>query len=142
MLSHLCKIQAGCKKWQKNTLLKNEPMASSIPPRQKFPKTALSQNVFEMNVFLHFRQKFKMAAKNGRKTISGNDSAYTLWAKNLVKIILPHTVSKIHKFLHFMQKFKMATKYSGKTFLAKLPYNSAYTLIYKFHPNHSILHRF
>ena len=38
-------------------------------------KITISRTVLEINVFLHFTQKFKMAAKNGRKTIFGKVSS-------------------------------------------------------------------
>ena len=36
-----------------------------------FFKISLSRTIFEINAFLHFTQKFKMAAKSGGKRISG-----------------------------------------------------------------------
>ena len=38
---------------------------------KNFVEIALSRSVSEMNTFLHFTQKFKMAAKSGGKTIFG-----------------------------------------------------------------------
>ena len=50
-----------------------------------FAKIALSHTVFEINVFLHFMQKFKMTVKNGRKMIFGvkspDDCGYP-WGEN------------------------------------------------------------
>ena len=36
---------------------------------KNFVEIALSRTVSEINALLHFTQKFKMAVKNGRKTI-------------------------------------------------------------------------
>ena len=93
------------------------PFGSNI-----FTKIILSHTVTEINVFVHFTQKFKMAPKMTGKHFlekSPADSADTLWVKNFLKIPLSHTVSKINVFLHFTQKFKMTAKNGGKTFLGK-----------------------
>ena len=48
------------------------PVDSADTLRVKnFVEIALSGTVSENNVFLHFMWKFKLAAKNGRKTIFG-----------------------------------------------------------------------
>ena len=84
---------------------------------------ALSWSVFKINVFLHFTQEFKMAAKNWQENDSWEksavDSANTLWVKKFVKITLSRTVSEINAFLHFTQKYKMAAKNGGETTLVK-----------------------
>ena len=41
-------------------------------------KVALSQTFSEINAFLHFKQTFKIAAKNGGKTIFGKKCQMTL----------------------------------------------------------------
>ena len=68
----------------------------------------------EMSVFFkNFIQKFKMAAKNGAKTIFWKNcklTVDTLGIKNFIKITLSRNISEINAFLHFTQKFKMATK--------------------------------
>ena len=73
-------------------------------------KIALSRTVSEINGFLCFTQKFKMAAKNDGKTIFWGKSrqmiADSLGVKNLVKIALSCIISEINAFLHFMHKFK------------------------------------
>ena len=60
--------------------------------------------------FLRFKQKFKMAAKNGGKSDFwqkvADKSAYILQVKNFVEIALSHTVSKINAFLRFQKKFQ------------------------------------
>ena len=67
---------------------------------------------FEIYAFLLFMQKFKMATKNGGKTIFWkklpDDFANTLGVKNFPKIALSRTISKINAFLGFIQKIKMA----------------------------------
>ena len=91
----------------------------SYPVGQKFIEIALSHTISKINAFVHFTQKFKMAAKNGRKDFwkkSLVHSAYTLYIKNFVEIALSHIVSEINAFLHFTQKFKMAARNGGKTF--------------------------
>ena len=90
---------------------------------KNFAEIALSCTVSEINVLLHFTQKFKMEAKNGRKTIFRKSHQYTLWkplgVKHFIKITLSGTVSEINAFLCFTQKFKMPPNMAGKRFLAK-----------------------
>ena len=91
---------------------------------KKFIEITLSCTISEINTFLPFTQKFKMAAKNGGKnkfweTIA-EDSVYTLGVKNFVEIALSRTISKINMFLYFMQKFKIAIKNGGKTSFDKM----------------------
>ena len=45
---------------------------------KNFAEIALSRTVSEINVFLHFTQKFKIAAKNGMKLIFGKQLQITL----------------------------------------------------------------
>ena len=45
---------------------------------KNFIEIALSRSVFEINTFLRLRQKFKMAAKSGEKTVFGKSHKYTL----------------------------------------------------------------
>ena len=68
--------------------------------------------ISEINVLLHFIQKFQMATKMvGKLAKIGNDSAFTLLAKCMfLKLML---------FFHFSQKFKMAAKNGGKMIFAK-----------------------
>ena len=83
-----------------------------------FTKIVLSRTVSDINVFLHFTQKFKMVAINGGITIFGKSrqfTAHTLGIKKFVEIALSHNVSEINAFLRFMHKFKMSAKNSGKT---------------------------
>ena len=90
---------------------------------KNFVEIALSHTVSSIIAFLHFTQKFKMAAKNGRKIFflekSSVNSADTMRVKNFVEITLFRSVSKINAFLHFTQKFKMAAKNGGKTIFGK-----------------------
>ena len=73
------------------------------------------RTVSGINVFLPFTQKFKMAAKNGGKTIFGKtcQTEDTLRVKNCAEIALSCTVSERNAFLRFTQKFKMAAKNSS-----------------------------
>ena len=70
-------------------------------------KIALSHTVSEINEFLSFTQKFKMAAKNGGKTFLGGkspaDSANTLRVKNFVKNPLSRPVSEINAFVFYTE---------------------------------------
>ena len=45
---------------------------------KNFAQIALSHTISEINAFLHFMKKFKMATKNGRKTIFGKIRQMTL----------------------------------------------------------------
>ena len=80
---------------------------------KNFVEIALSCSVTEINAFLRLMQKFKMAAKSGRKTIfwekSPVHSPDTLWVKNFIEMALSRSVSDINAFLRLTQKFKMAT---------------------------------
>ena len=60
---------------------------------KNFVEIGLSHTISEINTFLHFMQKLKMAAKS--------------------------TVSEINAFLHFTLKFKMAPKSGGKIIFGK-----------------------
>ena len=62
--------QDGRPKQQKNDFWKKSSDDYVDTLRAKnFAKIALLLTVSEINVFLHFTQKFRMAAKNGGKTI-------------------------------------------------------------------------
>ena len=64
-------IQDGCQKWQENNFRENSSVDSADTRRIKyFVEIPLSRTVSEISVFLCFT-KFKMAAKNGRKTFWG-----------------------------------------------------------------------
>ena len=84
---------------------------------------ALSFTATKIISFLHFMQKFNMAAKKWRENdfwqYIADDSVCTLWVKNFVKMAVSHTVSKINAFLHFTQKFSMAVKNGGKIIFGK-----------------------
>ena len=59
-------------KWQRNDFWEKSPVDSADTLRVKnFVEIAPSHTVSEINTFLHFMQKFKMATKNGGKTILG-----------------------------------------------------------------------
>ena len=72
---------------------------------KNFAKIAPSPSVSEINAFLRFTQKFKMAAKSGGKKLFCKklpvDSADTLWVKNFIEIALSHPVSETNVFFAF-----------------------------------------
>ena len=85
---------------------------------KNFEKIGLYCNVSEINLFLYFVQKFKMATKNAEKAFFGKIASSLceyLGAQNFAEIALSRTTSKINVFLSFMQKIKMATKNGRKT---------------------------
>ena len=96
--------------------------------------------------YMRFTQKFKMAGKNGKRTIlpkSGRSTTYTLQLQNFNKIALSHIISEINVSLCFTQKLKMATKNNGKTILATTGKRlSVYLTSQKLCWNHSISNRF
>ena len=73
---------------------------------KNFVEIALSGTVFKINMFLYFTQNFKVATKNGGKTIFGKQLQITLcmpWgSKNFVVISVSCTISEINAFVHFM----------------------------------------
>ena len=61
-------IQDGRQKWRENVFCEIMPVDSADTLRVKiFVEIALSRSVSEINAFLRFMQKFKMAAKFWRK---------------------------------------------------------------------------
>ena len=78
-------IQDGCQKLRENNILEKSPVNSGDTLAIKnFNEIALSHIVPDINVFLRFNQKFKMATKNGRKMISGKNHQLTLLLPCLV----------------------------------------------------------
>ena len=74
-LAFYAEIQDGRQKWQENNFCKKTPLDSADTLRIKnFVEIALSLSVSEINTFLCFTQKLKMAAKSGRKTIFAKKS--------------------------------------------------------------------
>ena len=66
-------IQDGRQKWQENYFWEQLPVDSADTLWTKnVVEIALSRSVSEINAFLRFTQKFKMAAKSVGKTIFGN----------------------------------------------------------------------
>ena len=66
---------------------------------KNFVKIVLFRTVSEINVFLRFKQKFEMVAKNGKKIILGKKcqmSPNTLAAKKFNEIILSYTASEMN----------------------------------------------
>ena len=75
MSAFYAEIQDGRQKhWGKKIFGKVAHSLCKYPGDQKFAKIALSRTVSEINGFLCFTQKFKMAAKNDGKTIFGGKS--------------------------------------------------------------------
>ena len=69
-LAFYTEIQDGRQKWQENNFLEKSSVNSANTLWVKnFVEIALSRSVCEIKVFLCLRQKFKMAAKSGGKTI-------------------------------------------------------------------------
>ena len=65
-------IQDGHQKWRENDFCEKPPVDSADTLQVKnFVEIALSRSVSEMNAFLRFTQKFKMAKKSGGKIVSG-----------------------------------------------------------------------
>ena len=68
--SFYTEIQDGHQKWRETNLWPNVPDDSvSTLAVKNFVQTNLCHSVSEINMFLHFSQKFKRAAKNGRKQL-------------------------------------------------------------------------
>ena len=66
-------------KWRANDFWEKSPVDSADTLGVKnFDEIALSHTVSGINAFLHFTQKFKMAAKYGGKTIFGKSHQLTL----------------------------------------------------------------
>ena len=117
-------IPDGGQKWRENDFLGKSLIHSADTLWVKnFVEIVLSHSVSEINTFLHFTQKLKIAAKSGGEIDfwekSSVHSPYTLWVKNFVEITLSRSVSEIKAFLHFTQKFKIAAKSGGKTTFGK-----------------------
>ena len=65
-------IQDGHQKWRENDFWGKSPVDSPDTLQIKtFAEITLSRTVYEINGFLYLTQKFKMAAKSGRKVIFG-----------------------------------------------------------------------
>ena len=63
-------IQNGHQKWRENDFWEKSPVDSADNLQvNNFVEIAPSRSISEINRFLRFTQKFKMAAKSGKKTI-------------------------------------------------------------------------
>ena len=72
-------IKDGHQKWRENDFGgKLAVNFSDTLEVKNLAEIALSCTVFEINVFLHFMQQFKMATKNGWKIIFGKSHQNTL----------------------------------------------------------------
>ena len=135
-------IQNGHQKWRENNFWEKSPADSADNLQVKnLLEIALSRSISEINGFLRFTQKFKMATKSvGENNFCEKtpvDSADTLQKKNFIKIALSRSVSEINAFLRLTQKFKMAAKSGWKTiFCKKSP--CRYPVGQKFPQNRSI----
>ena len=79
LLLFYTEIQDGREKWRESDFREMSPVDSADNLQVKhFVEIALSRTVSEINAFLHFIQKFKMAAKNCGKTIFGKSCQKTL----------------------------------------------------------------
>ena len=81
---------------------------------KNFDEIVLSHTVSEINAFICFMQKFKMAAKKLWEKDFLEKVASQLWGypsdQNFNEIALSHIIPDINAFLRFKQKFKMAAK--------------------------------
>ena len=114
-LRFMQKFKNGHQKWHENDFWEKSPVDSAHNLWVKnFVKIALSCSISEINTFLCFTQKFKMAAKSGRKTIFAKTHQYTLQipcgSKISLKSLYLAPISKINRFRRLTQKFKMAAK--------------------------------
>ena len=89
-------IQDGCQNGGKTIFGKNcQSTLGDTPTIKNFNEITLSGIVSEINAVLHFTQKFKMATKNGGKTIFGKNHKLPpipcLGVKNSDEIAVSHT---------------------------------------------------
>ena len=93
--------QDGRQKWRENDFgEKSLVHRENTPWEKKLIEIVLSHTVSEINAFLRFTKKFKMAAKNGGKTIFGEkslDDSAVPWGSKISKPLCC-TVSKINAF--------------------------------------------
>ena len=92
MFLFYAEIQNGHQKWQENNFWEKSPVDSADNLRVKnFVEITLSRSISEINRFLHFTQKFKMAAKSGGKTTfakSHFSQGYCIHLPNMKRICL------------------------------------------------------
>ena len=76
----LCEIQDGRPKWQETDFWEKFPVDSADTLGvTNFDEIALSRTVSDINAFfVCFTQKFKIAAKSGRKSIFGRSCEFAL----------------------------------------------------------------
>ena len=74
LFAFYAKIQNGHQKWRENDFWEKSPVDSADKLWIKnFVEIASSCSISEMNMFLCFIQKFKMATKSGGKAIFGKE---------------------------------------------------------------------
>ena len=92
LFAFYAEIQNGHQKWRENVFRENHQQTLEITCGSKISWKSLYLTPFEINRFLRFVQKLKMATKSGRNTIfvkkTPVHSADTLWIKNFVEIAL------------------------------------------------------
>ena len=96
-----------------------------------FVEITLSHTISEINAFLHFAQKFKMAAKNGGKTIFGKRLQWTLLIARGSKILsksLYRTPFHKHVFIFYAEIQYGHQKWWENHFWQKVPDKSIHTL--------------
>ena len=135
------------------------------PVGQKFfIEIGLSHTVYEINEFLRFIQKFKMAGKTilgknastlcrnpgGQKCCRNHSRSLSFREKRILRFMYKFKMAAQrnsislsfrdkHVFLHFTQKFKMKTKNGGRTIFGKVASRICrYPVGQKFHRNRSI----
>ena len=102
---------------------------------KKLVKIALSRSVFEINAFLHFTQKLKMAAKSGRENDfwekTGIDSRYPAGQKFCQNrcILLRFPDKRFSLFYAEIQDGRQ--KWQENNFWERSPVHSADTLLVK-----------
>ena len=114
-------IQDGHQKWRVNDFCKK--VASTLYRYPAGQKLLLSGSVSEINTFLRFTQKFKMATKSGWEKVFCVKVASRLATYPVGQKFRRNRsifVSEINSFLRLTQKFKMATKSGEKTIFVKI----------------------
>ena len=84
-------IQNGHQKWRENDFWEKSPVGSADNMQVKnFVEFTLSCSISEINRYLRFTQKFKMATKSGGKTVFAKKRQYTLQIPRGSKISLKY----------------------------------------------------
>ena len=109
--------------WRENDFWEKSPVDEYVFFFSFLHRNSRSCTIPEINAFLHFTKKFKMAAKNGGKAIFVKCRHYTLQipcgSKLSSKSLYLAPFPRLMHFLHFTQKFKMAAKNGRKAIFGK-----------------------